>query len=153
MGSGKTSWKIVAVEAKEPKDFAAELEQHLNTLVADGWTVQSMMERVNTLVVVAQKIEPASMTGFEQLIAGGTPRRREVPAPKEGRNEVIYTFLEHNKQQQLVFTSLEEALDVVEKHLESDDFLPVDITTMSTVSYELADFPELRRAFPARTEP
>lgn len=149
----KLTWRTIAVTAKDPLEFARELETALQELTDGGFNIVSQMGRDGAVVITAQKIgqEPPVDVPPETQPAPVAYRRRIVDAPaarSQGNttDEVLYHYFEHGVQQQQRFPGLVEALRVVKQHLQ-EDIIPASLSTVTITHFEQRAFPALLKAF------
>lgn len=156
----KVQWKTVAVTGDDPLAFAHSLETALQEMTDNQFQVVSQTVRGPAVIITGQRVElPAGMQ--EQLVAQPQPqlavRRRTVveQTPPRGatHEEVLYHYIEHGKQVQKAFSSMVDALRLVNEHLRvsppmgHDPVTPVGLTVMNTTTFDLTAFPSLLRAF------
>lgn len=123
-------FKVSAVCDADPVIFAKKMEDTLNSFVEEGWQVTSMIERGESFIVTAQKMEIAQLP--QALLSELLPES----SIDSGHVEVVYTFYEGPNSHSERFGSLADAVKRVREHITDSKFIPSAITVMTVTQYE-----------------
>lgn len=139
----KLQWKVVAVLAKEPAAFAAELERVLQELTDQGFAIHGQLPHGGGLIVSASRLPPADMASLRRRVVG----LPSVPPTGEAYEEVLYHFMENGEQKQRSFPTLIDVLRVLREDLGRPGILPLNLTTIAMTRFEPPSFAHLLRMF------
>ena len=132
----QVEWKVVAVSSADPKVFAAELQETLQSLTDGGYSLVSQLPRGDALVITGQRAL------LPELPPEPEPRRRVVVEPKTSppaqvTEEVLYHYIDEKLPKTQAFSTLFGALRLFEAHLTSDRILPQQLTRVSLTRFDL----------------
>jgi hypothetical protein len=152
----RVEWRMVAITAIEPVEYAKQMQEALNALSAEGFNVLAQYGRgVGQIIMASRQVaDPPHPPG---PIPGPTmppppPQqpmaRLRVQSTGLLEERFVYHFISPEGPQEQVFTSMVEALRVVRAHVDGDGTLvPAYLVTMSFCTYEPPQLGQLLKAY------
>jgi len=146
----KVEWRVVAVTDEDPSIFALDLEESLQELTDDGFTIVSQMQRDGALIITAQKAQLDTPPGQLNLPPG---LRSIISEPPRSGGKLTREVLYHScgpegPLPQRRFETMAEALRVVQQDIR-EDVVPVSLVAVEMVRFEQDALPSLFKSFAA----